>query len=146
MSRRLTTALRYDAYLDVTHPSWQKVWDPRRGGNDMVVKPIPDGYHAITPYLVVSGVARLIAFLQQAFDATVVHPPLTHPDGTIMARTDQFCSDRRAGIRDPSGNTHQRCDGRGNRAARGRAGGECLNVRSASAAPTTARAIHAGIE
>ena len=33
------------------------------------VKPIPDGYHVVTPYLVIQGVERLINFLEQAFDA-----------------------------------------------------------------------------
>jgi uncharacterized glyoxalase superfamily protein PhnB len=50
----------------------------------MAVTPIPDGYHAITPYLVVPGVARLIDFLTQAFGAEMVHRPHTRPDGTIM--------------------------------------------------------------
>jgi PhnB protein len=31
--------------------------------------PIPEGFHTVTPYLVVPGVARLINFLKQAFDA-----------------------------------------------------------------------------
>jgi PhnB protein len=31
--------------------------------------PIPEGFHTVTPYLVVPGVARLIKFLKQAFDA-----------------------------------------------------------------------------
>lgn len=35
----------------------------------MAVKAKPDGYHSITPYLVVDGAARLIDFLVQAFDA-----------------------------------------------------------------------------
>jgi PhnB protein len=35
----------------------------------MTVKAKPDGYHSITPYLVVDGAARLIDFLAQAFDA-----------------------------------------------------------------------------
>ncbi len=35
----------------------------------MPVKPIPDGYHSITPYLVVPGVAKLLDFLRQAFGA-----------------------------------------------------------------------------
>ena len=35
----------------------------------MAVKARPDGYHAITPYLVVEGAARLIAFLEEVFDA-----------------------------------------------------------------------------
>jgi len=35
----------------------------------MPVKPIPEAYHAVTPYLVVRGVRKLIEFLKQAFDA-----------------------------------------------------------------------------
>ena len=31
--------------------------------------PIPEGFHAVTPYLVVPGVARLIDFLKETFDA-----------------------------------------------------------------------------
>jgi PhnB protein len=47
------------------------------------VKPIPEGYRTVTPYLVVRGVPRLIEFLEQAFGATEVmrHP---RPDGTVM--------------------------------------------------------------
>jgi len=50
----------------------------------MPVKPIPDGYHSVTPYLIVRGVARLIDFLKQAFEATETIPRMTRPDGTIM--------------------------------------------------------------
>jgi PhnB protein len=48
----------------------------------MAVKPVPDGFHTVTPYLVVSDAARLIAFLQQAFDGkeTIC---TTKPDGSI---------------------------------------------------------------
>ena len=35
-------------------------------------KPIPTGYHAITPYLIVDGAARAIDFYQRAFDAKEV--------------------------------------------------------------------------
>jgi PhnB protein len=35
----------------------------------MAVKPKPDGYHSVTPYLVVDGAARLIDFLVSTFDA-----------------------------------------------------------------------------
>jgi uncharacterized glyoxalase superfamily protein PhnB len=35
----------------------------------MPVKPIRDGFHAVTPYLMVAGVPRLLEFLAQAFDA-----------------------------------------------------------------------------
>ena len=37
----------------------------------MSVNPIPDGYHTVTPYLVAEGVAKLLDFLQAAFDAEV---------------------------------------------------------------------------
>lgn len=36
------------------------------------VKPIPDGYHAITPYLIISGTAAAIDFYKRAFGATEV--------------------------------------------------------------------------
>lgn len=35
----------------------------------MAVKPIPDGYHSVAPYLVVEGAARLLDFVKRAFDA-----------------------------------------------------------------------------
>jgi PhnB protein len=36
----------------------------------MSVRPIPEGYHSITPYLVVDGAARAIDFYKEAFGAT----------------------------------------------------------------------------
>jgi PhnB protein len=36
------------------------------------VKPIPDGYHAVTPYLIIRGAARAIEFYKQVFGATEV--------------------------------------------------------------------------
>jgi PhnB protein len=47
------------------------------------VKPIPDGYHTVTPYLVVPGVMKLIEFAKQAFGATEVHVS-KRPDGTVQ--------------------------------------------------------------
>jgi PhnB protein len=35
----------------------------------MTVKSKPEGYHDVTPYLVVDGAARLIDFLEEVFDA-----------------------------------------------------------------------------
>ncbi len=49
----------------------------------MAVKPIPDGYHAVTPYLIVNGVGDLIEFLKKAFGATQVHRTL-RDDGSIQ--------------------------------------------------------------
>ncbi len=35
----------------------------------MAVKPIPDGYHSVTPYLAVEGADKLLEFVRHAFDA-----------------------------------------------------------------------------
>ena len=48
----------------------------------MAVKPIHDGYHTVTPYLVVAEVAQLIDFLKQAFGAAEIQRT-TRPDGSI---------------------------------------------------------------
>ena len=47
------------------------------------VKPVPDGYHTVTPYIVTTGVAQLIDFLKSAFDATEVTRH-ARPDGSVM--------------------------------------------------------------
>lgn len=49
----------------------------------MAPKPVPDGFHTVTPYLVVEDVPRLIEFLEKAFDAKDLHRT-TLPDGTVM--------------------------------------------------------------
>ncbi len=36
----------------------------------MAVKPTPDGYHSVTPYLIVKGAAAAIEFYKRAFGAT----------------------------------------------------------------------------
>jgi PhnB protein len=36
----------------------------------MPVKPIPEGYHSITPYLIIKGAAKAIDYYKQAFGAT----------------------------------------------------------------------------
>ena len=36
----------------------------------MSVRPIPEGYHSITPYLMINGAAEAIEFYQHAFGAT----------------------------------------------------------------------------
>lgn len=50
----------------------------------MSVKPIPNGYHAVTPYLIVADVAKQIDFLQKAFDAQVLYKMDT-PQGPTHA-------------------------------------------------------------
>lgn len=49
----------------------------------MAVKLIPDNYHTVTPYLVVPGVARVIDFLKQTFDAKEV-VRMAGPGGAVM--------------------------------------------------------------
>ena len=46
-------------------------------------KPIPDGHHSITPYLIIRGAAQAIEFYQQALGATEVMR-MPGPDGKIM--------------------------------------------------------------
>jgi uncharacterized glyoxalase superfamily protein PhnB len=48
----------------------------------MAVKPIPDGYHTVTPYLIVPDVPREIEFLQKALGARESYRS-TAPDGTV---------------------------------------------------------------
>jgi PhnB protein len=59
------------------------------------VRPIPEGYHAITPYLVVKGAARAIDFYKKVFGArekfrmegpgeTVAHAEIEIGDSVIM--------------------------------------------------------------
>ena len=49
----------------------------------MSVKPVPEGYHNVVPYLVVADVAALIEFLQKVFGAEM-REKFTRPDGAIM--------------------------------------------------------------
>ncbi len=70
------------------------------------VKPIPAGYHTITPYLVVDDARRLITFLEHAFNAksticsqsedgkTVHHAELKIGDSMLMVG--QACGEHKA--------------------------------------------------
>ncbi len=48
----------------------------------MTVKPIPDGYHSVTPYLSIKGAAEAIEFYKRAFSATELFR-LVAPSGEI---------------------------------------------------------------
>ncbi len=61
----------------------------------MTVQPIPEGYHSITPYLIIKGAANAIEFYQKAFGATefmrldgpggsVAHAELQIGDSRVM--------------------------------------------------------------
>jgi PhnB protein len=49
----------------------------------MSARPVPEGHHTVTPYLIVSDVRAETAFLERAFDATNAHMSTT-PDGRVM--------------------------------------------------------------
>ena len=48
----------------------------------MAVKPTPDGYHSLTPYITVRGGEAAIAFYEKAFGAKLIMK-LTMPGGGI---------------------------------------------------------------
>jgi len=61
----------------------------------MALNPVPDGYHSVTPYLIVKGASRAIDFYKNAFGATeimrfpgpnntVAHAELRIGDSVIM--------------------------------------------------------------
>jgi Uncharacterized protein conserved in bacteria len=52
----------------------------------MSLTPIPDGFHAVTPYLFAHGASRLIEFISAAFDGELIFRQ-TRPDGAIMHAT-----------------------------------------------------------
>lgn len=49
----------------------------------MAIKTIPDGYHTVTPCVLVNDVVSLIDFLQQVFDAKETER-MVDPNGRIM--------------------------------------------------------------
>ncbi len=48
----------------------------------MPVKPVPEGYHTATPYLIIKGAAKAIEFYKKAFGATELFR-LAAPEGKI---------------------------------------------------------------
>ena len=55
----------------------------------MSIKPIPDGFRAITPYLFAQGASRLIEFISAAFEGKLIFQQ-KRPDGAIMHATMQI--------------------------------------------------------
>src|ERR1700687_127239 len=48
----------------------------------MAVKPIPEGYTTVTPYLIIKGAAKAIDFYKKAFNATE-HVRMPDPSGKV---------------------------------------------------------------
>lgn len=49
----------------------------------MAVRPIPEGYHTVTPYLIVEDAEGVISFLREAFGAEELYR-MSAPDGGVM--------------------------------------------------------------
>ncbi len=49
----------------------------------MAVKPIPEGYHSVTPYLIVKDASRAIEYYKKAFGATEIMR-FPGPNNTVM--------------------------------------------------------------
>ncbi len=50
-------------------------------------KPVPKGFHTVTPYITAQHADKVIAFMQQAFGAEFDHEPMKRPDGSLMHAT-----------------------------------------------------------
>jgi PhnB protein len=59
----------------------------------MNVKPIPEGYTSLTPFLVVDGAAAAIEFYSSVFGATLLEK-MDGPNGTIAHAELDFCNGR----------------------------------------------------
>jgi PhnB protein len=49
----------------------------------MAVKPVPEGYHSVTPYLIIKGAAQAIDYYKKAFGATELMR-FPGPNNTVM--------------------------------------------------------------
>jgi len=61
-----------------------ELFEPKR--TDRGVRPIPEGYAAVTPFFVVDDVSALIDFVQKAFGA-MVHKAMKSDDGVVRHAT-----------------------------------------------------------
>jgi PhnB protein len=52
----------------------------------MPAKPIPDGFHTVTPYLFAEGAPRLVEFISKAFRGEVIYRK-QRSDGSVMHAT-----------------------------------------------------------
>src|SRR5205814_2368365 len=71
------------------------------GGCPMPVKPIPEGYHAITPYLIIDGAAGAIDFYKKVFSATELFR-MPDPSGKRIAHAEIKIGDSHIMLADES--------------------------------------------
>jgi PhnB protein len=63
-------------------PARVRLTNHEREAKTMAVKPIPDGYHTVTPYLAVDDAAAAIAYYEKAFGAKE-RVRMDTPDGKV---------------------------------------------------------------
>ena len=51
-----------------------------------MAKPIPEGFHTVTPFIVVNDAGKLLEFIKQAFNGETTFI-MNHPDGKVMHAT-----------------------------------------------------------
>jgi|SRR5271163_1007107 PhnB protein len=61
----------------------RRIARPAGGKPALAVKPIPDGYHSVTPFLSTKGAAELVSFLKLAFGAKQIMS-MPGPGGVVM--------------------------------------------------------------
>jgi PhnB protein len=69
----------------------------------MAVKPIPEGYHAITPYLIIDGAAQAIDFYKKAFGATELFR-MPDPSGKRIGHAELKIGDSQIMLADENSN------------------------------------------
>ena len=52
-------------------------------GHSTMVKPIPEGFHTVTPFLIVNDTVKLLDFIKRAFNGETTYM-MKHPDGKVM--------------------------------------------------------------
>src|SRR5690349_4538131 len=57
---------------------------PQENAMAAKVKPVPEGFHTVTPYIVVDGAEKIIRFMKEAFGAEPVFEPMVRSDGKVM--------------------------------------------------------------
>ena len=55
---------------------------PKKTDTPHTVRPVPEGYHTVTPFVIVKGAAQLIDFMKEAFGAVEI-ARVTGEDGAI---------------------------------------------------------------
>jgi PhnB protein len=105
----------------------------------MAVNYIPDGYHTLTPYLIVKGAAQAIEFYQKAFGATELFR-MAGPGGCVM-HAEMSIGDSRIMLADES----PEMGARGPETIGGSPVGLCLYVKDVDALAHQAQAAGAKV-